>query len=218
MVSKGARPRLSRDFLIYHVRLPCSSPFSFFLVHLLRMLSAFGGPPLPALLLAPGQPLPWWRQAPPPLQRWMDQAACLIHSKTAQHGTAQHGHHPGNRKITGIEAWPDSDRDQPPNRTKAQQHQHHCLFSSRDRTGECAHRFAGVCACACLPVWITMMQSAAVLPTESPVKSLPEILGVPLQRKTFFLLFFLFFCPRSVWKLVGERNRCCGDLTVGRGA
>lgn len=31
-----------------------------------------------------------------------------------------------------------------------------------------------------------MMQSAAVLPTESPVKSLPEILGVPLQRKTFF--------------------------------
>lgn len=30
------------------------------------------------------------------------------------------------------------------------------------------------------------MQSAAVLPTESPVKSLPEILGVPLQRKTFF--------------------------------
>lgn len=30
-----------------------------------------------------------------------------------------------------------------------------------------------------------MMQSAAVLPTESPVKSLPEILGVPLQRKTF---------------------------------
>lgn len=32
-----------------------------------------------------------------------------------------------------------------------------------------------------------MMQSAAVLPTESPVKSLPEILGVPLQRKTFFL-------------------------------
>ena len=35
-----------------------------------------------------------------------------------------------------------------------------------------------------------MMQSAAVLPTESPVKSLPEILGVPLQRKTFFCLFF----------------------------
>lgn len=32
-----------------------------------------------------------------------------------------------------------------------------------------------------------MMQSAAVLPTESPVKSLPEILGVPLQRKTFSL-------------------------------
>lgn len=30
-----------------------------------------------------------------------------------------------------------------------------------------------------------MMQSAAVLPTESPVKSLPEILGVPLQRKKF---------------------------------
>uniref|UniRef100_A0A8C5DB54 LIM zinc-binding domain-containing protein n=1 Tax=Gouania willdenowi TaxID=441366 RepID=A0A8C5DB54_GOUWI len=27
-----------------------------------------------------------------------------------------------------------------------------------------------------------MMQSAAVLPTESPVKSLPEILGVPLQQ------------------------------------
>ncbi|CAI5639559.1 LIM/homeobox protein Lhx4 [Oreochromis niloticus] len=112
----------------------------------------------------------------------MDQAACLIHSKTAQHGTAQHGHHPGKREITGIEARRDSDRDQPPNRRKAQQHQHHCLFSPRDRTGECAHRFAGVCACACLPVWITMMQSAAVLPTESPVKSLPEILGVPLQQ------------------------------------
>lgn len=37
-----------------------------------------------------------------------------------------------------------------------------------------------------------MMQSAAVLPTESPVKSLPEILGVPLQRKTFF-----FSCSSS---------------------
>lgn len=36
-----------------------------------------------------------------------------------------------------------------------------------------------------------MMQSAAVLPTESPVKSLPEILGVPLQRKTPF-------CPPRV--------------------
>lgn len=38
-----------------------------------------------------------------------------------------------------------------------------------------------------------MMQSAAVLPTESPVKSLPEILGVPLQRKTFFTLIFVCF-------------------------
>lgn len=42
-----------------------------------------------------------------------------------------------------------------------------------------------------------MMQSAAVLPTESPVKSLPEILGVPLQRKTFFYPFH--FPLRSRW-------------------
>lgn len=40
-----------------------------------------------------------------------------------------------------------------------------------------------------------MMQSAAVLPTESPVKSLPEILGVPLQRKTLSYSPF-FSLPR----------------------
>lgn len=65
------------------------SPLSSSLVHLWRMLSALEGPPLPALSLAPGEPLPRWRQAPPPLQRWMDRAACLIHSKTARHGTAR---------------------------------------------------------------------------------------------------------------------------------
>lgn len=54
------------------------------------------------------------------------------------------------------------------------------LTFGRHERGKCAHRVAGVCACAC---GITMMQSAAVLPTESPVKSLPDILGVPLQRK-----------------------------------
>lgn len=48
-----------------------------------------------------------------------------------------------------------------------------------------------------------MMQSAAVLPTESPVKSLPEILGVPLQRKTFFFFFF-FLVPRFI-----ECSACC---------
>lgn len=48
-----------------------------------------------------------------------------------------------------------------------------------------------------------MMQSAAVLPTESPVKSLPEILGVPLQRKTF---------SPSI-----DRPMCCGLPPRGRG-
>lgn len=36
-----------------------------------------------------------------------------------------------------------------------------------------------------------MMQSAAVLPTESPVKGVPEILGVPMQRKAFPFPFLL---------------------------
>lgn len=111
----------------------------------------------------------------------MDRAACRIHSKTARHGTTRTAS-PGIE--TGAESlrWR-SCRDGPHTSTLA------FLFSPRHGTeGEwCAHGAAGVCACVRIPVWITMMQSAAVLPTESPVKSLPEILGVPLQRKTFFL-------------------------------
>lgn len=59
-----------------------------------------------------------------------------------------------------------------------------------------------------------MMQSAAVLPTESPVKSLPEILGVPLQRKTFCTLLFL-----SIVNLesVGVCNLCCRVSLWGEG-
>lgn len=64
------------------------------------------------------------------------------------------------------------------------------------------------------PVWITMMQSAAVLPTESPVKSLPEILGVPLQRKTILHAFVTFLGYRSGGgggkKTVAEGNSCRG--------
>lgn len=89
-------------------------------------------------------------------------------------------------------------------------------FSPRHRTeGEwCAHGAAGVCACVCFPVWITMMQSAAVLPTESPVKSLPEILGVPLQRKT------IFRTPQSIFDVL--QDSCVGPWggggwSVGRG-
>lgn len=178
------------------------------------------GPPLPALLLAPGEPLPRWRQAPPPLQRWMDRAACLIHSKTAQHGTAQHGHHPGNREITG-------NRDLAGRRGAGplwsplwscdcvhhRHHLHHHTFSWQDRTGECAHRVAGVCACVCLPVWITMMQSAAVLPTESPVKGLPEILGVPMQRKPFLHSF----CRVFQGGLAGKHNVRCRGLLKEKG-
>lgn len=106
MVSSGTRSRLSGDFFIYHVRRLSSSPFSSSPVHLWRMLSALGGPFLPALLLASVEPLPRWRQAPPPLQRWMDRAACRIHSKTAQHGTARTSF-PGIE--TGIEVWRDSE-------------------------------------------------------------------------------------------------------------
>jgi len=38
--------------------------------------------------------------------------------------------------------------------------------------------------------WMKMMQSAAVLPGESAVKGLPDILGVPLQRKGFFFCLY----------------------------
>lgn len=52
-----------------------------------------------------------------------------------------------------------------------------------------------------------MMQSAAVLPTESPVKSLPEILGVPLQRKTFvFTLWLVSATCAAGFSAVGERR------------
>lgn len=190
MVSSGTRSRLSGDIFIYHVRRLSSSPFSSSPVHLWKMLSALGGPLLPALLLAPVEPLPRWRQAPPPLQRWMDRAACRIHSKTAQPGTARTSF---LGIEIGIEAWRDSEGA--PGRGLSISTV--VLFSPQGWTGECAHGVAGVCVCVCLPVWITMMQSAAVLPTESPVKSLPEILGVPLQRKTFCSL--LNFWRLSVW-------------------
>lgn len=67
------------------------------------------------------------------------------------------------------------------------------------------------------------MQSAAVLPTESPVKSLPEILGVPLQRKTFFYPFpfpirsrWIFFqrAKRSVSRVAGFGVGGGGRLSV----
>lgn len=49
------------------------------------------GLPLLALRLAPCEALARWRHAPPPLQRWMDQAAFWSTPKTAQHGAAPHG-------------------------------------------------------------------------------------------------------------------------------
>lgn len=52
------------------------------------------GLPLLALPLAPCEPLARWRHAPPPLQRWMDQAVFWSTPKTAQrapHSTARHG-------------------------------------------------------------------------------------------------------------------------------
>lgn len=52
-----------------------------------------------------------------------------------------------------------------------------------------------------------MMQSAAVLTTESPVKSLPEILGVPLQRKTFNTLLYC--------RLSETRATCAAGSSVG---
>lgn len=61
-----------------------------------------------------------------------------------------------------------------------------------------------------------MMQSAAVLPTESPVKSLPEILGVPLQRKTFSSCFSVDDQPGNWLASVNLRCRSLlrrtGDL------
>lgn len=55
-----------------------------------------------------------------------------------------------------------------------------------------------------------MMQSAAVLPTESPVKSLPEILGVPLQRKTFSSCVFSVDDEPGNW--LASVNLCCRAL------
>lgn len=203
MVSTGTRSRLSGDIFIYHVRRLSSSPFFSSLIHLWKMLSAQGGsscapigPRWNSAAVTSGLAAPAALNGPSSL------------SDPLQNSSAQHGHHLGNREIPGIEAWRDSEGPPPLQSWERPQHQqHHTFFSPQTRTGECAHRVAGVCVCVCLPVWITMMQSAAVLPTESPVKSLPEILGVPLQRKPFSLPF----CSQSEtgW-------RCCRGLLWGR--
>lgn len=116
-------------------------------------------------------------------------------SDSLQNSSARHGTdiNPGNRgRDRGLTGRRGSSKERP-----RHQHRHtfffFFFFSTRQDCGVCvwggcAHSVPGVCACVCLPVWITMMQSAAVLSTESPVKSLPEILGVPLQRKTFCTL------------------------------
>lgn len=111
-----------------------------------------------------------------------------LQNSSVRHGTDIIINIPGNRDVTGDRGFTGSCGEDREERERPQ-HQHHHTFVFLHKTGrrECAHRVAGVCACVCPPVWITMMQSAAVLPTESPVKSLPEILGVPLQRKTFSL-------------------------------
>ncbi|KAG8003678.1 LIM/homeobox protein Lhx4 [Nibea albiflora] len=106
-----------------------------------------------------------------------------LQNSSVRHGTDIIVNIPGNRDVTGDRGFTGSCGEDRGER-KRPQHQHHHTFVFLHKTGrrECAHRVAGVCACVCPPVWITMMQSAAVLPTESPVKSLPEILGVPLQQ------------------------------------
>lgn len=130
-------------------------------------------------------------------------------SDPLQNSSAQHGHHLGNRQIAGIEAWRDSEGDPPCRAEKGLNiNSIRLFFSPQTGTGECAHRVAGVCVCVCLPGWITMMQSAAVLPTESPVKSLPEILGVPLQRKPSLVFTFL---------LLSETGWCCRGSLRGEG-
>lgn len=137
-------------------------------------------------------------------------------SDPLQNSSAQHRHHLGNREITGLEAWRDSEGDPPPpaERRKASiSTASYFFFSPQTRTGECAHRVAGVCVSVCLPVWITMMQSAAVLPTESPVKSLPEILGVPLQRKPFSLPV-CFFLSVMTLETGWRAKRCCRGLVT----
>lgn len=48
-----------------------------------------------------------------------------------------------------------------------------------------------------------MMQSAAVLPGESAVKGLPDILGVQLQRKGFF--FCLLISSSENWQASSGR-------------
>lgn len=132
----------------------------------------------------------------------MDGAACRIHSKTARHGTTR------TDSITGIRNG-SRELEVAELQSRGGGLDTRILdfcFSPRHRTeGEwCAHGAAGVCACVCFPVWITMMQSAAVLPTESPVKSLPEILGVPLQRKTMF-------------RPLNPSSMCCRIPVWGRG-
>lgn len=126
--------------------------------------------------------------------------------KTARHGTARHGHPPAGIRI---EACWDSGQSSPfsararererESERPRHQHQHTLFFPPEDRTGgQSAPTVLRVYARSFVsPVWITMMQSAAVLPTESPVKSLPEILGVPLQRKTILHAFVTFLGYRS---------------------
>lgn len=197
MVSTRTRSRLSGDIFIYRVRRLSSSPCTP-MEDAFRLGGKGGGGVSP-----PCAPIgPRWTSAAvtshPTAPAALNGSSSL--SDPLQNSSAQHRHHLGNKEIARIEAWRDSEGDPPPQRRERPQHQQRWLFfPPQTRTGLCAHRVAGVCACVCLPVWITMMQSAAVLQTESPVKSLPEILGVPLQRKRF---------PFSFW--VYEQRRCGG--------
>lgn len=188
MVSSETRSRLSGDIFIYHVKRLSSSPFSSSLVHLWKTFSVLGGllflrSHWPPMCLCRGDVRP----RRPCSAEWTEQPVGFT---PKQLSTARRRHHPRELKQgqrldgTARELQGEASTSAPS----------YFFFSPQDRTGECAHSVPGVCACVCLPVWITMMQSAAVLSTESPVKSLPEILGVPLQRKTFCTLPFLSDC------------------------
>lgn len=66
-----------------------------------------------------------------------------------------------------------------------------------------------------------MMQSAGVLPTESPVKSLPEVLGVPLHRKTRSMemhahIQCLYERVRSVCRGGGARSLQATVMNISR--
>lgn len=100
MVSTGARFRLSGDIFIYHLKRPSSSPLL-----LSRMLSTAavagakgreggrgGRNSPPALLLAPGEPVPRWRQTPAaPAALNGPSSLSAPYSKTARHGAARGG-------------------------------------------------------------------------------------------------------------------------------